>query len=80
MIRIAFKRILILKYEMLKNFSERLLTRQEVAELLRVSLVTIHNLKKRGILKPTHKVGRKPLYLESSILEQIALSNYRNVA
>lgn len=58
----------------------KLLTRQEVAKLLNVSLVTIHNLKKRGILQPTHKVGRKPLYLESSVLEQLALSNYKNVA
>lgn len=58
----------------------KLLSRQEVAKLLNVSLVTIHNLRKRGVLQPTHKVGRKPLYLESSVLEQIALSNYKSVA
>ncbi len=58
----------------------KLLSRQEVAELLNVSLVTLHNLRKKGILKPTHKVGRKPLYLESSVLEQLELSHYKNVA
>lgn len=58
----------------------RLLSRQEVAEFLGVSLVTLHNLKNKGILKPTHKVGRKPLYLESSVLDQIALSHYKTVA
>lgn len=54
------------------------LSRQEVAEMLGISLVTLHNHNKKGILKPTHKIGRKPLYLLDDVLEQIRLSNSKN--
>ncbi len=54
-----------------------LLTRFDVAKLLSISLVTLHNHNIRGILKPTHKIGRKPLYLKSYVLNQIQLSNYK---
>lgn len=60
--------------------SEKLLSRKEVAELLGVSLVTLHNHNKKGILKPSYKVGRKPLYRLSDVLEQIQLTNYKTVA
>jgi len=56
------------------------LSRQEVAEMLGVSLVTLHNLKKSKTLVPTHKIGRKPLYLFSELLKQIELSNYKTAA
>ncbi|RXG33008.1 helix-turn-helix domain-containing protein [Leeuwenhoekiella marinoflava] len=56
------------------------LSRQEVAKMLGVSLVTLHNLKKSKIVVPTHKIGRKPLYLYSELLKQIELSNYKTAA
>lgn len=49
------------------------MTRQEVADFLKVSLVTLFNLRKKGVLKPTHQIGRKPLYSRESLLEQIEL-------
>lgn len=52
-----------------------LLTRTEVAKLLSISLVTLHNHNIKGILKPSHKIGRKPLYLKSNVLKQIQMSN-----
>lgn len=54
---------------------KKFLSRQEVAEMLGISLVTLHNHKKKGILKPSHKIGRKPLYLLEDVLSQIELSN-----
>lgn len=56
------------------NNEDVLLSRFEVAKFLNVSLVTLHNLKVKGILLPTHKVGRKPLYLKSEILRKIKLN------
>lgn len=59
------------------NFQENkdsLLTRNEVASLLGISLVTLHNHNKNGILKPTHKIGRKPLYLLSVVMKKIELT------
>lgn len=52
-----------------------LLTRTEVAKLLSISLVTLHNHNVKGILKPSHKIGRRPLYLKSNVLKQIQMSN-----
>ncbi|WP_371514389.1 hypothetical protein [Arenibacter sp. NBRC 103722] len=47
--------------------------------MLGISLVTLHNHNKKGILKPTHKIGRKPLYLLEDIMEKIQLSNYKTI-
>ena len=58
----------------------KFLSRKEVAEMLGISLVTLHNHNKKGILKPSCKIGRKPLYIMSDVLEQIQLSNYKTVA
>ena len=45
------------------NQKENLLDRKEVANLCKVkSLSTLHYWNKQGLLKPTHKAGRKPLY------------------
>lgn len=52
-----------------------LLTRTEVAKLLSISLVTLHNHNIKGILRPSHKIGRRPLYLKSNVLKQIQMSN-----
>ncbi|GBF22540.1 helix-turn-helix transcriptional regulator [Arenibacter algicola] len=58
---------------------KQFLSRQQVAEMLGISLVTLHNHNKKGILKPTHKIGRKPLYLLEDIMEKIQLSNYKTI-
>ena len=54
------------------------LSRHQVAEMLGISLVTLYNHNKKGILKPSHKIGRKPLYLLEDVLNQIKLSNLQN--
>lgn len=58
---------------------QQFLSRQEVAEMLGISLVTLHNHNKKGILKPSHKIGRKPLYLLDDIMEQIQLSKPKTI-
>ena len=57
----------------------KLMSRKEVAEMLGISLVTLHNHNKKGILKPSFKIGRKPLYLLDDVLEQIELSNPKSL-
>ena len=59
---------------------QQFLSRHEVAEMLGISLVTLHNHNKRGILKPTHKIGRKPLYLLEDVIEKIRLSNPKTIS
>ncbi|RZJ51497.1 MAG: DNA-binding protein [Flavobacterium sp.] len=59
-----------------KSEADALLTRIEVAKLLNISLVTLHNHNKKGILKPTHRIGRRVLYLKSVVMSSISLSNY----
>ncbi|NHM01683.1 helix-turn-helix domain-containing protein [Flavobacterium sp. KDG-16] len=44
------------------------MTRKKVAELLKISLVTLNNHNRNGILKPTHKIGRRILYKKSDVL------------
>lgn len=58
--------------------TDSLLTRNEVAGFLGISLVTLHNHNKKGILKPTHKIGRKPLYLLSVVMKSIELTINNN--
>lgn len=57
----------------------KFLSRKEVAKMLGISLVTLHNHQKKGILRPSHKIGRKPLYLLKDVLGQIELSNPKNL-
>jgi len=59
---------------------EQLLSRHQVAELLGVSLVSVNNYKNKGILIPKYKVGRKPLYEMSDVLNQIKITNYTKTA
>ena len=56
------------------------LSRQQVAKMLGISLVTLYNHNKKGILKPSHKIGRKPLYLLEDVLKQIQLSKPQNLS
>ena len=55
------------------------LDRQQVAKMLGISLVTLHNHRKKGILKPSYKIGRKPLYDLQDVLSQIKMSNPQNL-
>ncbi|MCG2610022.1 helix-turn-helix domain-containing protein [Flavobacterium sp. SM15] len=56
------------------NVEDVMLTRKEVAKFLSISLVTLNNHKNNGILKPSHKVGRRVLYSKQDLLKQIELS------
>ena len=49
------------------TFTEQYLTREEVSELLKISLSTIHNWTKRGILHPYQIGGR--IYFKASDIE-----------
>lgn len=55
----------------------KLLSRKEVAEMLGISLVTLYHHNKKGILKPTHKIGRKPLYDFDYVMSTIALTDVK---
>jgi len=48
------------------TFTEKYLTREEVSELLKISLSTIHNWTKRGILLP-YQIGGRVYYKASEI-------------
>ncbi|MBR9775367.1 MAG: helix-turn-helix domain-containing protein [Cytophagales bacterium] len=52
----------------------KLLSRQETAQLLGVSLVTIHNWVKGGIIK-AYRVGNKVRFKEPDILEALKQIN-----
>lgn len=54
----------------------RMYTRKEVAERLNVSLPTVHELVKQGIIVPTY-VGRKPLFKAKDIEEAISTGELR---
>ena len=54
----------------------RMYTRKEVAERLNVSLPTVHELVKQGIIVPTY-VGRKPLFKAQDIEEAISTGELR---
>lgn len=56
---------------------DELLTRKEVASLLKISLPTLHHHHQRGILVPTHKVGRRLLYLKSEVLRSIEYVQFK---
>ncbi len=53
-----------------KANTENLLTRKETAKLLGVSLVTLHNWTKNGIVK-AYRIGNQVRYKESEILQSL---------
>lgn len=55
--------------------NEELLNTEEAMKLLKVSKVTIHNWKKKGIIK-SHKIGRKLFFKKHEILESIKRQKY----
>ena len=54
--------------ELSKPKNEELLTRQEVANYLRISLVTIHSWSKHGIISPI-RIGNRILFKKQDILD-----------
>mgnify|MGYP001067316095 CR=1 FL=1 len=54
--------------ELSKPKNDELLTRKEVANYLRISLVTIHSWNKYGILNPI-RMGNRILYKKQDILD-----------
>lgn len=61
-----------------KNFQpktpEEFLTRIETSKLLKISLVTVHDWVKKGILKP-YKFGNRTYFLRSEIQQTMLNSN-----
>jgi excisionase family DNA binding protein len=53
---------------------KEILTRKEVATLLSISLVTVHDWIKVGILKP-YKLGNRTFFKRSEIMEALNNSN-----
>lgn len=51
-----------------------LMTRKETAEFFAISLVTIHDWSKSGILKP-YKVGNRTYFKRTEIMEVVNQSN-----
>ena len=47
-----------------------IISRKEVCEILQVSLPTLHNWNKSGILKNS-RIGRRVYYLKSEVLEKL---------
>lgn len=46
-------------------------TRDETAEILNVSLTTLHNWNKQGIFKPSAKVGKRVYYSKDEVLARL---------
>ncbi|MFT6945598.1 MAG: hypothetical protein ACJARP_000003 [Vicingaceae bacterium] len=53
---------------------KEVLTRKDCAELLGVSLVTLHDWNKKGIITP-YKLGNRTFYKRSQIMESLSNSN-----
>src|SRR5690348_12197257 len=56
---------------------EPLLTRKEMAKLLRISLVTLTDWKRRGL--PSHKQRGRVYFLKSEVMEYIRKKNIRQI-
>ncbi|CAM1341000.1 helix-turn-helix transcriptional regulator [Tenacibaculum aestuarii] len=54
--------------ELSKKQNDEILTRQEVADYLKISLVTIHSWNKYGILNPI-RMGNRIFYKKQDILD-----------
>lgn len=83
---IDFKKEILLDFTgLLKNFadtlqgnsSEKLLTRQETADMLSVSLGTLWSYTRNDII-PAYKIGSKIRYKQSEILEALQKKNKFN--
>lgn len=63
-----------LSASMQPNEPDEWLTRQETADLLKITLSTIHDWVKRDILKP-YKIGNRTYFNRNEITEQMFNSN-----
>ncbi len=57
--------------------TDRLITRKEVCQLLQISLVTVHNWTKKGILNP-YRIGNKLRFKKSEVLEALQSVNSKD--
>lgn len=63
---------------LLTESEEQYLTRKELSQFLKVSLVTLHNWQKNGELTP-YKIGNRVLYKKSEVHEKmLKQSNLKN--
>lgn len=62
--------------ERMSKQEPKMYTRKEVAEKLNISLPTLHELVKQGVIVPTY-VGRKPLFKVQDIEEAISTGKLR---
>ena len=53
---------------------DKYLTRKEVCDLLKISVVTVHNWTKKGILNPL-KIGNRLRFKESDVLNSLQSVN-----
>jgi len=58
--------------------TDKLITRKEVCKLLQVSLVTVHNWTKQGILNP-YRIGNKLRFKESEVLNALQSVNAKAI-
>lgn len=64
--------------ESTRNHAKELLTRPEVAELLAVSLVTLHTWEKKGVLLPVKVEGsNRILYRRDDVMNALKSKNKR---
>ena len=63
----------------LTNIADGFLTRTQVAELLNISIVTLHRYQKEGLI-PYRRVGRRILFSRSEVLEAIKITSKRKGA
>lgn len=74
MMREAFKEELneYRKQQAKESDNNKLLSRKEVAELLRISLPTLNNYRNSGILK-CHRIGNRVLFNKGEVMEALQL-------
>lgn len=74
MIREAFKGELneYLKQQGMESDINKLLSRREVTEYLKISLPTLDNYRKSGILK-CHRIGNRVLFNKGEVMEALQL-------
>ncbi|PQJ79402.1 helix-turn-helix domain-containing protein [Polaribacter porphyrae] len=56
---------------------DELLTRKQVAKLLSISLPTLRNYTKRGLIKE-YRIGSRVLYKSTEVIEALPEANKRN--
>lgn len=68
---------LLLEFKSWENSQEKLLTREEVAEILSISLVTLWKYTKQSII-PAYRIGTKVRYKRKDVISALELMNNAN--